>query len=157
MPIGDENDLKIGISMSGGGIRALVFHLGVLKWLSESASWNKIETISTVSGGSLAIALIISSNNGDWPSSEEFNETVLPKAKATLTSSSIQAWYIFKALIWFPRLFRGRANLIAKIIEKKWGVTQSLQNLPDRPKILINCTTYETGKNWRFLRGLISA
>ena len=27
------NDKKIGIALSGGGIRAAIFHFGVLKWL----------------------------------------------------------------------------------------------------------------------------
>lgn len=31
----NNNELKVGLALFGGGNRAAVFHLGVLKWLSE--------------------------------------------------------------------------------------------------------------------------
>ena len=30
-----KQDMKIGLALSGGGMRAAIFHLGVLKWLAE--------------------------------------------------------------------------------------------------------------------------
>ena len=45
---------KLGLALSGGGLRASFFHLGVLAHLAERNLLARIETISAVSGGSIA-------------------------------------------------------------------------------------------------------
>ncbi len=142
--------MKLGISLSGGGVRALVFHLGVLKRLAESKHWDSIEHLSTVSGGSLCVAMIFAKNGGKWPSADQFLNTVLSAAREQLTTQSL-VWASVRAGFIRPfRLLNGRAHLVAHVLATKWGVTMSLQDLPERPRWTINCTTYETGKNWRF-------
>ena len=54
------SNLKIGISLSGGGMRAIVFHYGVLNRLAKEGLLDKVKFISTVSGGTLIIGLIYS-------------------------------------------------------------------------------------------------
>ncbi|MDY3205527.1 MAG: patatin-like phospholipase family protein [Arcobacter sp.] len=44
---------KVGLALSGGGFRASFFHIGVLARLAELDILRTIETISTVSGGSI--------------------------------------------------------------------------------------------------------
>jgi len=44
---------RIALALSGGGFRASVFHLGVLRRLSEAGWLGKVDAISTVSGGSI--------------------------------------------------------------------------------------------------------
>lgn len=44
---------KVGLALSGGGFRASFFHIGVLARLSELDILKSIESISTVSGGSI--------------------------------------------------------------------------------------------------------
>ncbi|WP_299820517.1 patatin-like phospholipase family protein [uncultured Jannaschia sp.] len=44
---------RIGLSLSGGGVRALAFHLGCLRALHEMDILARVEMISTVSGGSV--------------------------------------------------------------------------------------------------------
>lgn len=48
---------KLGLALSGGGFRASFFHLGVLARLAEQGLLNRVEVISTVSGGSIVGAL----------------------------------------------------------------------------------------------------
>ncbi|HQR50678.1 MAG TPA: patatin-like phospholipase family protein, partial [Methylophilaceae bacterium] len=43
----------IALALSGGGIRAMVFHLGVLKALTENGLLEKVSKISTVSSTSI--------------------------------------------------------------------------------------------------------
>jgi predicted acylesterase/phospholipase RssA len=43
----------IGIALSGGGYRAMVFHVGALIRLNEVALLRKVKRISSVSGGSI--------------------------------------------------------------------------------------------------------
>jgi NTE family protein len=47
----------IGLALSGGGSRAIAFHLGCLRALHERGLLNEVTTISSVSGGSVLAAL----------------------------------------------------------------------------------------------------
>ncbi len=48
---------KLGLALSGGGFRASLFHLGVLKRMAELNLLRRVEVLSTVSGGSIIGAL----------------------------------------------------------------------------------------------------
>jgi predicted acylesterase/phospholipase RssA len=48
--------LRIGLALSGGGFRAAIFHLGVIRRLEELGIMPKIDVISAVSGGSIIAA-----------------------------------------------------------------------------------------------------
>ena len=65
-----EGNLKLGIALSGGGVRAAVFHLGVLGRLAEDGLLEKIARISTVSGGTLVTGLVYSVAGNKWPTSD---------------------------------------------------------------------------------------
>jgi len=43
----------IKLTMSGGGYRAAAFHLGVLSYLDRMGILHEVDTISTVSGGTI--------------------------------------------------------------------------------------------------------
>ena len=47
----------IGLALSGGGSRAIAFHLGCLRALSDLGALKKVKVLSTVSGGSVIGAL----------------------------------------------------------------------------------------------------
>lgn len=48
-----NQNVKIGLALSGGGFRASIFHIGVLAKLAEADLLRKVEVISCVSGGSI--------------------------------------------------------------------------------------------------------
>lgn len=48
---------KIGLALSGGGSRAVAFHLGCMRALNDRGILDQVSTISTVSGGSVIGAL----------------------------------------------------------------------------------------------------
>lgn len=48
---------KVGIALSGGGSRAMAFHLGCLRALQDADLLSKAEVLSTVSGGSVIGAM----------------------------------------------------------------------------------------------------
>jgi NTE family protein len=52
-----EVDMKVGLSLSGGGFRASFFHIGVLAQMAQLGLLRRVEVISTVSGGSIIGAL----------------------------------------------------------------------------------------------------
>ena len=47
---------RIGLALSGGGFRAAIFHLGVIRRLEELGIMSQIRAISSVSGGSIIAA-----------------------------------------------------------------------------------------------------
>lgn len=60
---------RIGLALSGGGSRAIAFHLGCLRALNQLGILNRIAVLSTVSGGSV-IGAYFQSHSGDFESFE---------------------------------------------------------------------------------------
>ena len=50
---------RIGLALSGGGFRASIFHLGVIRRLEELGIMKYVHTISAVSGGSIIAAYYV--------------------------------------------------------------------------------------------------
>ena len=142
--------LRLGVALSGGGVRAAVFHCGVLQRLALDGLLERTTFLSTVSGGSLVVGLILCRNGHRWPNSDEFLDTILPQIEECLTTSTLQWSYTWRSFALPWRLAQGRARILAKQLEAQWGIAGSLQKLPATPRWIINATCYETGKNWRF-------
>jgi NTE family protein len=147
--------MKIGLALSGGGIRAAVFHLGVLRRLADQDLLETTSQISTVSGGSLVLAALMCRADMSWPSSAEYRALLYPALRKLLTTTdlfSIKAIGWVGALRFNRRLINDRARVLADLLEQRWGVTGDLRGLPDQPVWWINTTSLETGKNWRFAK-----
>jgi NTE family protein len=142
---------KIGLALSGGGVRAVAFHAGVMLWLAENNQLEKVHHISSVSGGSLFTGLVFRESNRIWPTSSQYINKVYPNIKGTLTITSLQRDAILRLLLnplnW--RFFFSRANVVARSIEELWGVQGNLGQLPKLPIWSINGTTAENGKRFR--------
>jgi NTE family protein len=142
--------MQIGLSLSGGGFRATVFHLGVLARLAEQNLLEQVSILSTVSGGSLAAGLIYAKNHFVWPTSPQYIQQVFPGARELITTDDLQSEMIWRALRSPLNIFKAKANYLSELLQRRWGITAQLCALPEHPYWLINATTYETGKNWRF-------
>jgi NTE family protein len=142
---------RIGLALSGGGVRAMAFHTGVLRCLAEAQSLEKVAHISSVSGGTLLAGLLFALNDWKWPASAMFKDDIAPRIRGVLTQSSLAATatrLLLHPASW-PYLF-SRANILARAIEKCWGITVPLTALPRHPIWSINGTTAETGRRFRF-------
>ncbi len=51
-----ESGKRIGLALSGGGYRGAAYHLGVLRTLNRLGVLDKVDVISSVSGGSIVAA-----------------------------------------------------------------------------------------------------
>src|SRR5216683_6950923 len=60
---------KIGLALSGGGSRAIAFHLGCLRALNQLGLLDRVVVLSTVSGGSV-IGACFQAHRGDFASFE---------------------------------------------------------------------------------------
>lgn len=59
----DPHSCGIGLALSGGGSRAIAFHLGCLRALHEAGVLERVNVISAVSGGSVIAAMYVYSND----------------------------------------------------------------------------------------------
>ena len=142
---------KLALVLSGGGIRAMVFHLGVLKLLAEKNLLENVSKISTVSGGSLIVGLIYQESSLSWPSSSQFINKVYPALKHKLCNQSMTLGALKQLLNPLNLKFLlSRANLLALSFVNEWGIKAKLGDLPSSPEWAINGTTAETGKRFRF-------
>lgn len=136
----------IGIALSGGGFRAMLFHAGSLWRLFELGLLKDATRISSVSGGSIAAGVLaLAWRKLDWPSSESFVEHVVDPLRA-LASQTID----------WPSVIVGMAfpGAVAPMIERAYCRhlfgTATLQDLPDAPRFVINATNVKNGRLWRF-------
>ncbi|MDR0858053.1 MAG: patatin-like phospholipase family protein [Oscillospiraceae bacterium] len=144
----NRDALRIGIALSGGGIRATIFHLGVFKYLAERRLLGRLANISSVSGASICVGLIFAFSGNIWPGDAEYLLYTLPDIESLILTNDIQ----FSALCrlpFSPRYWRNKAGLLSQVLRKKFGITGVIQDLPDYPYWEINSTTFETGKSFR--------
>jgi NTE family protein len=112
-----------------------------------------VTQVSTVSGGSLAVAAIFAEAHLQWPSSEQYRRQVYPNLRRLLTTTDLVS---MSAISWAGlrdlnlRLITHRASVLAELLTRRWNVVGAVRDLPDRPLWTINATNLETGKNWRF-------
>ena len=154
----------IVLSLSGGGVRAMAFHAGVLKFLAEKDAFNRIKAVSTVSGGTLLMGLIYAKNNFKWPSSDEYlnfvHKEILDVLERNPIRISEKSWasYFFllrpieNLIFLFKTGFRSfkKANSFAAFshkLNKCWGITGTLNslNLENGPNWIINGASAEYG------------
>jgi NTE family protein len=143
--------MKIGLALSGGGIRAMAFHAGVLRYLAERGMMEQVVHVSSVSGGTLAAGLVFSLHGWTWPTSKAFLEEGHSILRTVITGRSVAAEALCRLLdpTSWPYLL-SRANILARAIEKCWDVRSPLDALPATPTWSINGTTAETGRRFRF-------
>ena len=65
---------SIGLALSGGGFRATLYHLGVIRYLRDSGSLPLVADITAVSGGSIVAAHLVLNWNRYNGSDSEFAE-----------------------------------------------------------------------------------
>lgn len=143
---------SIGLALSGGGIRAAVFHLGALRYLAERDLLDRVAYISTVSGGSLLGVLVFKCNGYKWPSSVEFLTNTHAKIRNIILSRDLQCRAIARLLFlpwnWFRIPFR--TNILADTIHGAWEIRETFSTLTEEPVWAINATAMESGKRWKF-------
>ena len=143
-----KNSLQIALALSGGGIRAAIYHLGVLEFLAKHNLLEQVKHISSVSGGSMCMGLVYAKNGFSFPTSKQYLESVLPAAKEAILNTNIEKSAILRAVFGF-KLF-SKANAIAEALEKLWGINADFSKLPKSPLWTIQATNYHSGKRFCF-------
>lgn len=138
----------IGLCLSGGGYRAMVFHLGALQRLNEAGYLGRLDRISSVSGGSITAGVLALHWNelGVTPNAPAPNFAVVADAVRVMAGKTIDIGSILEGVF-------GPGTVSAKIEaayddELFHGAT--LQSLPDSPRFVINATNVQSGVLFRF-------
>lgn len=141
----------IALALSGGGMRALAFHLGVLRLLAEQGLLERVTQVSSVSGGSLAVGLVMVASGGRWPDSPAFLDAAGPAVRGMVCSRSLMNDALAELLN--PARWRyvlSRANLVSRALQQHWGMNLTLGALPSRPTWQLNATVAEDGTRFAF-------
>lgn len=141
----------IGLCLSGGGYRAMVFHIGALWRLYEAGLLRSIDRISSVSGGSITAATLALAWNRLSFDPSNFKSDFLPlfvQPLRKLASETIDA----EAIILGIALPGSIGDRVAAAYEEHLFGKTTLQDLPDKPRFVINATNVQSGALWRFMK-----
>lgn len=145
----------LALCLSGGGYRAMLFHLGVLQYFNDAALLGKLDRISSVSGGSITAGLL----GMQWNTlafdaggrATNFDRVVTANVRKMASTTVDVGAVLLGALL--PGTIGQR--IIKRYREILFG-DKTLQDLPDRPRFVINATNVQTGSLFRFSKPYIA-
>ena len=139
------------LCLSGGGYRAMVFHVGVLWRLYQAGLLSGIKRISSVSGGSITAGLLgLKWRELSFQPANLENDFV-PKVVRPLRAMASET--IDAEAVVFGIILPGRvSDRVAGAYDATLFNGASLQNLPDEPRFVINATNVQSCVLWRFMK-----
>lgn len=150
MPFGSEGrDKGIGLALSGGGFRATLFHLGALRRLNELGLLERLDRVSSVSGGAIAAGLLAKEwHRLDFAAgvARGFDRLVAEPLR-DFCRRTIDAVAIGEGLI-LP--WKSVSEAVQERYDEHLFHGASLRALPDRPRFVFNATNLQTGRSFRF-------
>ena len=137
----------IALCLSGGGYRAMLFHLGALWRLNELQYLPKLSRVSSVSGGSItsgALALHwknlgFDANGFALNFDQQLTQPIRGMASQSVDISSIVGG-----------IFGGVSKHVQDHYNKYLYTHAKLQDIADSPRFVFNATSLQTGVLWRF-------
>ncbi len=159
LPLPKEDRKGIALCFSGGGYRAALFHLGAVRRLDELGVLSKVDTITSVSGGSIFAAQIaghVARHRDAWrePGSpvDGFEEGIAAPTRR-LATEDIRTSAVFARLKpwkWFDQNAQ-IDTLSARLAKGPAGV--KLGDLPPRPRFVFCATDVCFRAQWTFDTG----
>ena len=142
-----EPQSGVALCLSGGGYRAMLFHLGTLWRLNELNYLPKLTMVSSVSGGSITSGVLAM----NWSKlrfdangcAANFDELVTQPIRH-MAGKTIDVPAVFEGF------FEGASKVVAKHYKSYLFGDTDLQDLPDEPQFVFNSTSLQTGVLWRF-------
>jgi NTE family protein len=143
----------VGLALSGGGYRAMLFHAGALWRLNELGWLPKLTTVSSVSGGSIAAGVLAHAWHKLWFGedgvAENFGkEVVQPLRKLARTNLDIPV--TLKAL--FNPWRSAGEELASRYAEHLFGDCRLADLDAAGPQFVFTATSLQDGSLWWFFR-----
>ncbi|MGC7093174.1 patatin-like phospholipase family protein [Amycolatopsis lurida] len=142
---------SIGLCLSGGGYRAMLFHTGALWRLNELGVLSRLDVISSVSGGSIAAGALAKA----WPELEfqdgvaaNFGPAVVEPLRR-LADRNLDVRVVLRGL-----LLPGRSigDEVIAVLRKHLLGDLRMSELPESPQFVFNATNLQNGELWWFYR-----
>jgi predicted acylesterase/phospholipase RssA len=153
---------RIGLALSGGGFRATLFHLGVIRLLNETGQLSQVKRIGAVSGGSILAAHLVlhwkqyTGHNEDF---EKAAQEIIQFVQSDIRGRVIRRWIFAWLCLTLPRLLmpRSRRWTFTNLLQKQYSglyKEKALKDLraPDRPQVYFYSTSLTTGVVCSFSR-----
>ena len=152
---------RIGLALSGGGFRATLFHLGVVRLLYEAGLISNVRRITSVSGGSI-LAAHLALNWGHYTGTPEDFERAAAQVtqftRADIRGRIVRRW-AFAWITVLPRLFKHRRWQLTALLKHSYDdlfARARLSSLPAHPSLSILSTSMTTGALFSFDRDGVS-
>jgi predicted acylesterase/phospholipase RssA len=144
----------LGLALSGGGFRATLYHLGLLRFLRDAGILSQVTHITSVSGGSIMAAHLALNWDRYAGEAKEFDAAaseLLAFVRLDVRNRIARRFPLTMPLRW-PRRLLGRSNrrltrtgLLEYHYEKYLYGDKSLFELPERPQLHILATNLSEG------------
>lgn len=144
----------VTLSLSGGGYRAMVFHIGALWRLNEVGLLGKLKRISSVSGGSITAAYLgMMWNKLEFTGGKAGNFKLFVDGMQKMADTNVDVGAVIGG-IFLPGTISDR---VAAAYDDVLFKGKKLADLPDdsggaAPRFVINATNVQTAALWRFSR-----
>src|SRR5438067_7374936 len=145
---------KVGLALSGGGFRASLYHLGLVRFLRDAGLLSRLSHITSVSGGSIFAAHLVLNWDRYNGSPSEFDAAAsefLSVVRLDVRNRILRRFPLTLPLRW-PRRLLGRSNrkltrtgLLEYHYEKYLYGDTSLFQLPEKPQLHILATNLSEG------------
>jgi NTE family protein len=146
-----QPEVGAALCLSGGGYRAMVFHIGALWRLYEAALLKDLKRISSVSGGSItAGVLALKWKRLSFDPAKLQNDFVpeVVRPLRQLAGETIDAESVIVGALLPGRI----SDRIAAAYDRHLFNGATLQDLPDNPRFVFNATNVQSGALWRFMK-----
>jgi len=151
-----QPEAGFGLCLSGGGYRAMLFHLGVVRRLDEAGVLGGLERISSVSGGSITAGVLALA----WPQlqpgtpglSPAFDELV----EAPIRELARHGIDVGAGLKGLAHPLRSISDAVADAYRRHLFGDSTLADLPNSPVFVINATNMGSGALVRFTRSYLA-
>ena len=155
-----ENDAStesipgLGLALSGGGFRATLYHLGVIRFLRDAGKLHKVSHIASVSGGSILAAHLVLNwdrYTGDDKSFAEAASEIIKFVQFDVRNRIVRRlpMQIFLRFLARLHLFKQREATPNAILERYYEAhlygDRCLYELPEQPMLHMLATNVTTG------------
>src|SRR5262249_39192959 len=145
---------RIGLALSGGGFRATLYHLGLVRFMRDAGILPQVTHITSVSGGSIMAAHLVLNWDRYTGSAKEFDAAateLLAFIRLDVRNRIMRRYPLGLALRWSRRLL-GRSNRqltrtwwLESLYERHLYGDKSLFELPESPQLHILTTNLSEG------------
>ncbi len=139
---------SVGLSLSGGGFRATLFHIGAIRRLNEFGILPKLTTVSSVSGGSILNGFLATRLSSPLRNGIADFDSGVSKPVRQFCSLDIRRWIALEVVI--PGTHNSSG--LAKQYDEHLTSGKLLKDIPAAPIHIFCATDLACGVNWMFKR-----